>query len=156
MIYETTRKPVFDDTIIRGVDSIVDGMYHRKTEAYEVHLPRLAYLNEFRSAFLSLPRQSGKSTYIKKLYSHMQDMNHNPIIVTPRKRDADHNFGRNFETKTIQQLTDIRMIMGKKWDYDVIFFDEVHPIEAKKALGLITPYENIFSSKIDFVLGLYT
>jgi hypothetical protein len=103
-----------------------------------------------------LTRQSGKSTYIKKLYSHMQDMNHNPIIVTPRKRDADHNFGRNFETKTIQQLTDIRMIMGKKWDYDVIFFDEVHPIEAKKALGLITPYENIFSSKIDFVLGLYT
>lgn len=156
MIYETTRKPVFDDTIIRGVDAIVNGMYYSKTEDYKVHLPPLAYLNEYRSMFLSLPRQTGKTTYIKKLYSYLQDMSHHPVIVTRRKVDADDNFGRNFETKTVCELKNIRAISGKQYYYDVILFDEVQPQEAKEVLGVISPYQDRFCSKINFVLGLYT
>lgn len=156
MIYETTRKPAFDDTIIRGVDAIVNGLYYSKTETYEAHLPPLAYLNEFKSAFLMLPRQTGKTTYIKKLYCHLQDMGHRPVIVTRRKVDAERNFGRNFETKTTYELKDIRTILGKQYYYDVILFDEVPPQEAKEVLGLITSYQNRFCSKINFVLGLYT
>jgi len=156
MIYENTRKPVFDDTIIRGVDSIVDGMYHRKTETYAEHLPPIAYLNEFRSVFLALPRQTGKTTYIKKLYAHLQDMGHCPVIITNRKIDADNSFGRSFEVKTLQQISDIRSILSKQSHYDVLLFDEVHPDKAREALVLLTTYRNRFTKKIDFVLGLYT
>jgi len=156
MIYKTTRKPVFDDTIIKGVDSIVDGMYHRKTETYANHLPTIAYLNEFRSVFLALPRQTGKTTYIKKLYAHLQDMGHCPVIITNRKIDADNSYGRNFEVKPIHQITDIGSFLGKQSYYDVLLFDEVHPDKAKQALALLSTYQNRFTTKINFVLGLYT
>ena len=166
MIYETTRKPTFDDTIIRGptfddtiirgVDGIVNGMYYNKTGFYAAHLPPIAYLNEFRIAFLSLPRQCGKTTYIKKLYSHMKNMGHRPLIVTRREIDVNESFGRDFEAKSVSRIRNPQTFLGKRHFYDIVLFDEVHPKEAKEVLEIIINYQNGVGSKIDFVLGLYT
>lgn len=156
MIYETKPKPVFDDTIIRGVDKIVNGVYYNKREEYASHLPPFAYLNEFRCVFLALPRQTGKTTYIKKLYTHLENMGHKPVIVTRRKIDAFHGFERNSNTKTLHQIKDIRTILGRQYYYDVVLFDEVQPQDAKEVLEILSSYQNRFTSNIEFVLGLYT
>lgn len=161
MIYENKPKPVFDDTIIRGVDKIVNGMYYNKREEYRNTISEINFLYEFRSAFLSLPRQTGKTTYIKKLYSHLKNnMGHNPVIIVKRQSDKVNSFvGINHEVMTMSEIKDIRGIMGKQFYYDVLLFDEVPltDIEAKGILESLICYPNrLVGPKIEFILGLYT
>lgn len=157
MIYETKPKPVFDDTIIRGVDKIVNGLYYNKREEYVNTIPEIHFLYEFKSAFLSLPRQTGKTTYIKKLYSHLKYIGHNPLIVVRRQVEKENSFGRNYNVMTMSQIKDIRGIMGKQSYYDVFLFDEVSPQETKGILESLICYPNrLAGPKIEFVLGLYT
>lgn len=155
MIYESENKPFFDDTFVRGVDKIVDGLYNKKhCEEYQHTLNPIAYVMEFRSAFLSIPRQTGKTTYLKKLYLHMNQRGHFPLIVTRKQIDVKTNYPNNFEAKTLSQLNSFRhQLLGQRNRHDVILFDEVNQIEAKEVLDVVVMYN---SSRINFVLGLYT
>ena len=52
MIYESENKPPFDDTFVRGVDKIVDGLYNKTivNKLMFCHLLHLLWNSELRSS----------------------------------------------------------------------------------------------------------
>lgn len=157
MIYNKQENAPFDDTIIRGVDKIVDGLYFRNDSKYAESLLTTQYFDEYRTAFLKLPRQTGKTTYLKKLYLHFaQKGGHNPVIVTNNFSQKRINYESGLETKTVQELKKRQTLVGRSAYYDIFLCDEVKPQEAKEVLAHLCQYTHNFSSKVNFVLGLYT
>ena len=62
---------IFDDTLIRSVDRVVTSFLHRTNEPN--YIGKYDALLEYRSLFLSLPRQCGKSQYLAKLSTILKD-----------------------------------------------------------------------------------
>lgn len=156
MIYNEQENVPFDDTIIRGVDKIVDGLYFRNDSKYTGSLTTTQYFDEYRAVFIKLPRRTGKTTYLKKLYSHLVYKGHNPVIVTSKFSEKQINYESKFETKTVQELIKRQTLLGRQTYYDIFLCDEVKPQEAKEVLAHLCQYTHNFSSKVNFVLGLYT
>lgn len=132
MIYSYDQPP-FDDSAIRAVDFLVDRVLER-AQPFRVELllnlglPR--YLMEHRMVAISMPRQSGKSTYLKKIFEKYTKS----AIVFPSLTMARHslNYARHasFHDVFVASRRDqVKILMHGSCKffapYEYVLFDEV-------------------------------
>ena len=154
MIYDKTEKK-FDDTIIRAVDSLVNATYYGNGGEINNHPNRTAEIfeREYKTLFLGLPRQCGKSLYLSKLLKHFQnDLMLKTYLIYPKMEMLKYTdrYYKNDKSKfTISQIHDMS---NPAWypsptsKPDVILYDEVDPAK----------YDEKMVRGKKFTLALYT
>ena len=118
MIYTDKVTAVFDDSTVRGIDKIVDRLITPLyNDQLQLSLGLDRYLSEYKSAFLSVPRQSGKSTYL----SRAADCFDNPLIIA---NSYNRNLYRNHTR--VSSLEEIKSkIRGCRFYYSAVLADEI-------------------------------
>lgn len=147
----------FDDTFIKGANIIFEGILNSSRG--------IEYPLEFRYANLRLPRQSGKTTYMRGLANllaaPMPTETRNVYFCSGvfEEKNAPiplSNYVRRISFHDIKSFADINMEMFRGLTIDVILFDEVKPIIADCLLKHDI-FKVIMSSSDNFVaLGLHT
>lgn len=149
MIYtKTVSKRIFNDNIIRAVDSVINATYFSEhgSEAKQYFERLEQYGNEYRTVFLKLPRQCGKTTYLKKLLDHFESsigLGKFKLVV-PRLVMKRELYDDDLRVETLHSFTS-KYGNGYCIYPEVILYDEVSP-NSKEKLYLGTK----------FTVGLYT
>jgi len=135
MIYDK-QKSKFDDTIIRAVDSLVNATYYGNGGEYNTN-PNMTdeiFKREYKTLFLGLPRQCGKSLYLTKLLNHFQnDLMLRTYLIYPKLEmlKCTDRYYKNHESKfTISQIHDMSNPVWYSSPIggpDVMLYDEVDP-----------------------------
>ena len=154
MIYQQPEyKRPFDDSIIRSVDAVVDSTFNKNTSLdIKQHLSNGTYEREFRTVFMQLPRQCGKTVYLTKLLEHFdQKMGLQTWLVVPKIVMKRELYFHHSKVLTLHEIADPSRVFclglngrGYSDKPDVMLYDEVLPGNEKIIRG----------SK--FTLGLYT
>jgi hypothetical protein len=152
MIYKQKPAVIFDTSLMRAVDQIVDKLVKPVEDEQLVRsLGLLNYLVEHKSAFISLPRCSGKSTYIDKLSNHFKF----PLIIAKK---TSHFSGRFCAGHTIVSSLDYvrnsAIFRGRNNYYPAILADEMHLMVVTDILAELVYYGAVDKNTI--VLGLST
>ena len=154
MIYDK-QKPKFDDTIIRAVDLLVNATYYGNGGEYNTN-PNMTdeiFEREYKTLFLGLPRQCGKSLYLTKLLKHFQnDLMLKTYLIYPKLEMLKYTdrYYKNDKAKfTINQIHDMSnpaWCPGATSEPDVMLYDEVDPAK----------YDEKMVRGKKFTLALYT
>ena len=153
MIYKHASTNTFDTTLIRGVDQIVDKLLKPVEDEQQLlsNMGLFAYISQCKSAFISVPRRSGKSTYIEKLSNHFKF----PLIIADRTSHFTGHFCRGHtivsSLKTVRSRPTFR---GRSIYYPAILADEMPPAVIKEIVSELIYYGAVDKNTI--VLGLST
>jgi hypothetical protein len=148
MLYNKSHKrnPAFLESVDNMFDQIIG-------QPPRLHLSPLQDLIEYRTLYLSLPRQTGKSQYI----GEVSKMFSNPLIFTPTRRMGEDLFGKHTDglISVSSLIRNPDLLRGMRHKADVFFFDEVHYDDAIKTLQLFDSITQGISRRC-VVLGLKT
>lgn len=154
MIYDK-QKPKFDDTIIRAVDLLVNATYYGNGGEYNTN-PNMTdeiFKREYKTLFLLLPRQCGKSLYLTKLLNHFQnDLMLKTYLIYPKLEMLKYTdrYYKNDKSKfTISQIHNMACPVwcpSPTSNPDVMLYDEVDPAK----------YDEKMVRGKKFTLALYT
>jgi hypothetical protein len=137
---------------MRGVDQIVDKLVKPvEDEQLLRSMGLFTYLTECKSAFISVPRRSGKSTYIDSLANHFKF----PLIIAKKNSYFTGNFCRGHTiVSSLEYVRNSVMFRGRNNYYPAILADEMPPIVIKEIINELVCYGAVDKNTI--VLGLST
>lgn len=119
MIYDNIKHEPFDDTVVRAVDMMVDRLFGQGIKSYHCYLSANQYVHEYNTLDLRLPRQCGKTTYLKKLLDHLPDS-----VLFCRNHNHKMDFHRGYSNyNRVYAPSDIRRPLAFSTK-DVFLFDE--------------------------------
>lgn len=148
MIYGSNKieKP-FDDTIIRSVDSLVNSVFYSDhNEKAKDCLTLEQYSAEYRTIILKLPRQCGKTVYLKKLMQHFKNSTQYSVnLIVPKLEMKSNLYHDSGNVYTPNEFSDKYHWGSADKNYpDILLYDELSNKERYLPAGKI------------FTLGLYT
>jgi len=152
MIYQQPEhKKPFDDSIIRSVDSVVNSTFYKDSASFSSQIPNEMYEREFRTVFMQLPRQCGKTVYLSKLLDRFQMMGFHTWLVVPKMTMKRELYSHHSSVLTLHEIAGPDRVFcfglnGRRYSGkpDVMLYDEVYPDNEKIIPGC------------KFTLGLYT
>lgn len=152
MIYKHTSTSTFDTTLLRGVDQIVDKLLKPvEDEQLLSSMGLFTYITEFKSAFISVPRRSGKSTYIDSLANHFKP----PLIIAKKNSYFTGHFCRGHTiVSSLDGVADRVTFRGRNNYYPAILADEMPTAAVKEIVSQLVYYGAVDKNTI--VLGLST
>lgn len=150
MLYQPNRGPKhFDTTIIKSVDAILDTLIMQPPLRND--LGRVNERMEYRTAFLTLPRQCGKSTYIKEVSKLFL----NPFIFVRSQHIIEQSYAGTAHAYVPDSVSAIEMMRCNDASPDIILFDEIDYRDAQIILELFENSVTKYNRRC-VVLGLRT
>ena len=147
MIYKQNQKrKSFDESIIRSVDAVVNSTFHANHDEHLVHLSLPQFSSEFRTVFLKLPRQCGKTTYLSRLKTHLETEYGLLVYVVVPRLQMKKPYENENHVYILSTLHSEDFFRGYQKYPDVILYDEVS--ESTKGVRVIPGSL--------YTLGLYT
>jgi hypothetical protein len=151
MIYKHTSTSTFDTTLMRGVDQIVDKLLKPVEDEQLLRtLGLFAYITEHKSAFISVPRCSGKSTYIDKLSNQFKS----PLIIAKNSYFTGHFCRGHTVVSSLINIRSRPTFRGSSNYYPAILADEMPLMVIKEIVSELIYYGAVDKNTI--VLGLST
>jgi hypothetical protein len=151
MIYKHTSTSTFDTTLMRGVDQIVDKLLKPvEDEQLLSSMSLFTYIIELKSAFISVPRRSGKSTYIDKLSNHFKS----PLIIAKNRYFTGHFCRGHTVVSSLINIRSRPTFRGGSNYYPAILADEMPPAVVQEIVSELVYYRAVDKNTI--VLGLST
>jgi hypothetical protein len=153
MIYKHTSTSTFDTTLMRGVDQIVDKLLKPVEDEQQLlsSMGLFTYITELKSAFISVPRRSGKSTYIDKLSNHFNT----PLIIANKTSHFNGRFCRgHIIVNSLDKVLNGVIFRGRNNYYPAILADEMPTAAVKEIVSQLVYYGAVDKNTI--VLGLST
>tara|TARA_R110000796_G_scaffold4214_4_gene15956 strand:- start:3506 stop:3919 length:414 start_codon:yes stop_codon:yes gene_type:complete len=136
---------------MRGVDQIVDKLLKPvEDEQLLSSMGLFTYITELKSAFISVPRCSGKSTYIDKLANHFKS----PLIIAKNRYFTGHFCRGHTIVSSLKTLRSRPTFRGRNNYYPAILADEVPTAVVKEIVNELIYYGAVDKNTI--VLGLST
>jgi hypothetical protein len=151
MIYKHTSTSTFDTTLMRGVDQIVDKLVKPVEDEQLLRSMGLyAYISQCKSAFISVPRRSGKSTYIDNLANQFKS----PLIIAKNSYFMAHFCRRHTTVSSLNDIRNSTIFRGGSNYYPAILADEMPPAVVQEIVSELVYYRAVDKNTI--VLGLST
>lgn len=157
MIYNHEVMKPFDDRFIRAADQVFDCLYqNNRSMRYEEYqcLSLKQYILEYNTSLLQLPRQVGKSTYLKKLVEYLVKKDKNVLVIVPyQERVKFHRqIENNLYVHSVRSIELVEKFRGTVTTFDFIIADEV---KYDKIPSFLYEIEEFLKSDT-IVFGLYT
>ena len=134
MIYAKSYKKPFDETVVRAIDSIFDELYSNNNSTMKEYLSPQQYVLEHKTAMLKVPRQTGKTEYLKKLHSVLD--HESLFVVRSEQMKNDQRYRTLKDVITMNQLVKNIIFDTNYQTRSVFLFDECEFIDIKRFLTL--------------------
>lgn len=161
MIYKTYKEEPFDDRFMRIADSAFDVLYERKMnkdfEAIKSSLPLPSFAKEYHEVLLSFPRQTGKTTYTKKLANKLNYMGNNVLLVVNNSSIRSLSFNEEYRHTDIYVMTkdsfrtlEEQLCAKTLKPYDVVLFDEIRSSDIQWIMDKLTGISAVMHRIVDY------